>query len=139
MHPWKKQVLHVDFQRVAADQKIHMRVPFHFVHADRCPGVREGGLISHVMNELDVQCLPDDLPEFIAVDLADLALGQSIHVAEVALPTGVELVPRLKADNPVVVSVQVLREAGADAAGGEAAEASGTEIISEKAAADGEK
>ena len=71
MHPWKKEVLHVDFQRVAADRKIHMKVPFHFVHADVCPGVKEGGVVSHVMNDVDIQCLPDDLPEFIEHGGAD--------------------------------------------------------------------
>lgn len=132
MHPWKKEVLHVDFQRVAADRKIHMKVPFHFVHADVCPGVKEGGVVSHVMNDVDIQCLPDDLPEFIEVDLSNLTLGHSIHVAEVALPKGVELVPRLRADNPVVVTAQVPREIAVEEPTAEAAAAPATEIISEK-------
>ena len=111
MHPWKAEVLHVDFQRVAADRKIHMKVPLHFINADLCPGAKEGGVVNHVMNDVDVQCLPDDLPEFIEVDLATLNLGDSTHVSELAMPQGVELVPRLKADNPVVVTVQVPRAA----------------------------
>ena len=70
MHPWKAQVLHVDFQRVDANKKIHMRVPLHFVNAEISPGVKEaGGVVNHVMNELEIMCLPDDLPEFIEVDL----------------------------------------------------------------------
>lgn len=132
MHPWKKEVLHVDFQRVAADRKIHMKVPFHFVHADVCPGVKEGGVVSHVMNDLNIQCLPDDLPEYIEVDLSNLTLGHSIHVAEVSLPKGVELVSRLKTDNPVVVTVQVPREIVVEEPVAEAAVAPTTEIISEK-------
>jgi large subunit ribosomal protein L25 len=132
MHPWKKEVLHVDFQRVAADRKIHMRVPFHFVHADVCPGAKEGGVVNHVMNDLAIQCLPDDLPEFIEVDLSNLELGDSIHVAEVALPKGVDLVARVKADNPVVVTVQVPREIVVEEPTADAAAAPATEILSEK-------
>lgn len=114
MHPWRAEVLHVDFQRVAADQKIHMKVPLHFVNADICPAVKEGGVVSHVMNDIDVQCLPDDLPEFIEVDLGKLDLNQSIHVAELSIPNGVELVPRLSKDNPVVVSATLPRAAVAE-------------------------
>ena len=132
MHPWKKEVLHVDFQRVAADRKIHMRVPLHFMHADVCPGAKEGGVISHVMNDVDIQCLPDDLPEFIDIDLSNLTLGHSIHLTEVPLPKGVDFVARLKADNPVVVTVQVPREIVVEEPTAEAAAAPTTEIISEK-------
>jgi large subunit ribosomal protein L25 len=128
MHPWKPEVLHVDFQRVAADRKIHMKVPLHFVHGETCPGVRAGGIVTHVMNDLDIQCLPDALPEFIEVDLSNLDLGGSIHVVELPLPQGVELVPRLKLDDPVMVTVQVPREAVAEeAAAAEAAAAASTE------------
>ena len=132
MHPWKKEVLHIDFQRVAADRKIHMRVPLHFVNADLCPGAKEGGVISHVMNDVEIQCLPDDLPEFIDVDLSNLVLGHSVHVNEVPLPKGVELVARIKADNPVVVTVQVPREIVVEEPTAEAAAVPTTEIISEK-------
>jgi len=132
MHPWKKEVLHVDFQRIAADRKIHMRVPLHFINADVCPGVKEGGVVTHVMNDVDIQCLPDDLPEFIEVDLANLTLGHSIHLNEIPLPKGVDFVPRLKADNPVVVTVQVPREIVVEEPTAEAAATPTTEIISEK-------
>ena len=129
MHPWKAEVLHIDFQRVAADRKIHMKVPLHFINAEVSPGAKEGGVVNHVMNDLDIQCLPDDLPEFVEVDLAQLDLGDSIHVAELSLPQGVELVPRLKTDNPVLVTVQVPRDIVADEAAAEAAAAAaaGTE------------
>jgi large subunit ribosomal protein L25 len=141
MHPWKAEVLHIDFQRVAADRKIHMRVPLHFVNAASCPGAKEGGVVNHVMNDLDIQCLPDDLPEFIEVDLANLQLGDSVHVAELGLPKGVDLVPRLKIDNPVVVTVQVPREIAVEEPTAEAAVAAGAEAApAEKAeAAAGEK
>jgi large subunit ribosomal protein L25 len=107
MHPFKPQVQHVDFQRVSKDKKIHMKVPLHFVNAEKSPGVKEqGGVVNHVLNELDVACFPDDLPEFIEVDLANLAVGNSIHVRELALPKGVELTLH-KNENPVIATVVV--------------------------------
>ena len=107
MHPFKLQVQHVDFQRVVKDKKIHMKVPLHFVNAENSPGVKEqGGVVSHVLNELDVICLPDDLPEYIEVDLGNLAVGRSMHVRDLALPRGVELALH-KNENPVVATVIV--------------------------------
>ena len=91
MHPFKARVQHVDFQRVSKDKKIHMKVPLHFINADVSPGVKEqGGVANHVLNDLDITCLPDDLPEFIEVDLGNLMVGNSIHVRDLALPKGVE-------------------------------------------------
>ncbi|MGE0557471.1 MAG: 50S ribosomal protein L25/general stress protein Ctc [Burkholderiales bacterium] len=111
MHPWKEQVQHVDFQRVDPKKKIHMAVPLHFMNAEVSPGVKVGkGVVQHIINELEIQCLPDNLPEYIEVDLKDLELGHSIHVSELKLPAGVEPLPKLKADNPSVVTVQVPRE-----------------------------
>jgi large subunit ribosomal protein L25 len=111
MHPWKPMVLHVDFQRVDKSRKIHMRVPLHFLNADIAPGVKlGGGVAQHVMNDIEIQCLPDDLPEFIEVDLKDLQLGHSIHARELSLPPGVETTAKLKHDNPAVVTVQVPKE-----------------------------
>ncbi len=108
MHPFRQLVLHVDFQRVAKNKKIHMKVPLHFINAEICPGVKSGGgVVNHVMNEIDVQCLPDDLPEFIVVNLEQLELGHSMRLGEVPLPAGVAVTARLKKDNPTIVSVQV--------------------------------
>jgi large subunit ribosomal protein L25 len=107
MHPFRPQVQHIDFQRVSKDKKIHMAVPLHFVNAEKSPGVKEqAGVVSHVLNELDVACFPDDLPEFIEVDLANLAVGNSIHARDLALPKGVEAVLH-KNENPVVATVVV--------------------------------
>jgi large subunit ribosomal protein L25 len=107
MHPFKLQVQHVDFQRVVKDKKIHMKVPLHFVNAEKSPGVKEqGGVVSHVLNELDIICLPDDLPEYIEVDLGNLAVGHSIHARDLALPKGVELALH-RDENPVVATVTV--------------------------------
>ena len=110
MHPFRQIVLHVDFQRVDKSKKIHMKVPLHFINAEICPGVKiGGGIVNHVFNELEIQCLPDDLPEFITVDLAKLDIGHSMHINEVAMPKGVEPIPRIKKDNPAIVTVQVPR------------------------------
>jgi len=104
MHPVKSQVQHVDFQRVSKDRKIHMKVPLHFVNAASSPGVKEqAGVITHVLNEIDVTCLPDDLPEFIEVDLAQIAVGNSVHARELVLPKGVEAILH-KDEDPVVAT-----------------------------------
>ena len=107
MHPFKAQVQHIDFQRVSKDKKIHMKVPLHFVNADKSPGVKEqGAVVNHVLNELDIMCFPDDLPEYIEIDLSGLAVGHSLHVRGVALPKGVELTLH-KDENPVIATVVV--------------------------------
>jgi large subunit ribosomal protein L25 len=107
MHPFKPQVQHIDFQRVSKDKKIHMKVPLHFVNAEQSPGVKEqGGVVNHVLNELDIVCFPDDLPEYIEVDLGTLAVGHSLHVRDLTLPKGVELALH-KNENPVVATVVV--------------------------------
>jgi len=107
MHPWKPQVQHIDFQRVSKDRKIHMKVPLHFVNAEKSPGVKEqGGVVNHVLNELDIVCFPADLPEFIEIDLGSLAVGHSLHVREIALPKGVELALQ-RTENPVLATVVV--------------------------------
>ena len=114
MHPFRPIILHVDFQRVAADKKIHMKVPLHFVNAEISPGVKvAGGLVQHVMNELDIACLPKDLPEFIEVDLSNLQAGHSLHLSAVKLPAGVEaMVP--KDEDPTVATVVIPKVMTAD-------------------------
>lgn len=108
MHPFKPLVLHIDFQRVDAKQKIHVKVPLHFVNAEIAPAVKLGGaLISHIATEIEVSCLPADLPEFIQVDLSKIEVGHAIHVKDVELPKGLSLVPHLEHENPVVVNARV--------------------------------
>jgi large subunit ribosomal protein L25 len=105
MHPYKGHVQHIDFQRVSKDKKIHMKVPLHFVNAEKSPGVKEqGGIANHVLNELNITCLPDDLPGFIEVDMGHLTIGHSIHVKDLKLPKGVEPVLH-KGENPAVATV----------------------------------
>src|SRR5438552_15453796 len=114
MHPFKMEVQHVDFQRVSADEKIHIKVPLHFVNAEKSPAIKEqGGLITHVLSEIDVRCLPADLPEFVQVDLSQLACGHSLRVRELPLPKGVELALAGN-ENPTVASAQIPKAAIAE-------------------------
>ena len=123
MHPFQQRVLHADFQRVAADKKIHMKVPLHFINEESSPGVKiAGGLVQHVISELEVRCLPKDLPEFITVDLANLQAGHSLHLSALQLPPGVEpIVP--KGEDPTVATVVIPRVMTAEEEAAEAAAA----------------
>jgi large subunit ribosomal protein L25 len=90
MHAYKQLVMHADFQRVDAKSKVHTKVTLHFVNADVSPAVKlHGAIVSHVLAELEITCLPGDLPEFIEVDLANIDVGHSIHVADLTMPKGV--------------------------------------------------
>ena len=129
MHPFRHEVLHVDFQRIDEKRKIHMKVPLHFVNEALSPAVKLGGaILSHIANELDVACLPKDLPEFIEVDCSAIESGKSIHISEVKLPAGVVAVTHGK--DPVLVTavipkahVEEVEEATAEAATAAAAAA----------------
>jgi large subunit ribosomal protein L25 len=108
MHPFRNEILHVDFQRVDENRKIHMKVPLHFINGEISPAVKlNGAIVSHVTTEVDVSCLPKDLPEFIEVDLAQLDVGHSIHVSALKMPAGVTVVTH-KTD-PVVATAVVPR------------------------------
>ncbi|MET0379337.1 MAG: 50S ribosomal protein L25/general stress protein Ctc [Spongiibacteraceae bacterium] len=115
-HPAKPYLLHADFLRVDATHAITLRVPLHFLNAEKCVGVRlGGGTISHAISELEVRCLPKDLPEFIEVDLAELAVGQIIHISELTLPAGVESVQLAHgADHDLPVVTVMAPRGGAD-------------------------
>jgi large subunit ribosomal protein L25 len=120
MHAFKQLVLHVDFQRVDSNQKIHMKVPLHFVNAEIAPAVKlSGGIVTHVLNELDISCLPKDLPEFIEVDLSGMQADTSLHVNDLKLPPGV--VATLAKENPTVATATVPRGAKGDEAPAEEA------------------
>ena len=104
-HPFKQLVLHIDFQRVDANTKMHKKVPIHYSGEENSPAVKtDACLVNHVITELDISCLPADLPEFIAVDLSGLKKGSSLHLNDIALPKGVTAVTHGK-PNPVLVSV----------------------------------
>ena len=107
MHPFKQLVLHIDFQRVEANTVLHMKVPLHYSGEESSPAVKtDKCLVNHVVNEIEVNCLPADLPEFIAVDLSKLESGKSLHLDDIQLPKGVKAVTHGK-PNPVLVSVVV--------------------------------
>jgi len=108
MHPFKQLILHIDFQRVDANTRLHMKVPLHYSGDENSPAVKTDGCIAnHVVTEIEVLCLPADLPEFIKVDLSGLKKGASLHLADIALPKGVTAVTHGK-NNPVLVSVVVI-------------------------------
>ena len=91
-HPYKPVVLHLDLLRVDEKEKLTMRVPLHFINETKCIGVKTGGgVVSHVMNELEISCLPKDLPEYIEVDMADVNIGEGIHLADLKIPEGSEI------------------------------------------------
>jgi large subunit ribosomal protein L25 len=125
MHPFRPLILHVDFQRVDANKKIHVKVPLHFINAEISPGVKvAGGLVQHVMNELEISVLPKDLPEFIEVDLSNLQAGHSMHLSTLQLPPGVEaIVP--KGEDPTVATIVIPKVMTADE---EAAELAATTV-----------
>ena len=105
MHPFKPLVLHVDFQRVDANTRLHMKVPVHYRGEEESPAVKtDKCLVNHVVTELDITCLPADLPEFIEIDLSGLKKGDSLHLNDITLPKGVKVVTHGK-PNPVLVSV----------------------------------
>lgn len=106
MHPVRNNIQHIDFQRINENEKISVKVPFHFINEDTAPGVKlEGGLVSHIMTEIDISCLPKDLPQYIEVDLGELAMGESIHLSEVKVPEGVELTSLTDENDPAITSI----------------------------------
>lgn len=121
-HPVRGEVMHLDLQRVLADVAIRMRVPLHFKGGDIAPGVKTGGgLLEHLVNEAEVECLPRFLPEFIEVDVSGLNVNESVHLSQLVLPEGVTLV-ELKHDNDLaVVAVHLPRAAKAEEDAAEAA------------------
>ena len=113
-HPAKQQVMHMDFQRIVAGEKIKMNVPIHYINADVAPGVKiGGGSVSQLVNDVEVSCLPKNLPEYFEVDIAELELNQMLHLSDIKLPDGVEI-PEL-AQGPehdqAIVSIQVIKAA----------------------------
>jgi large subunit ribosomal protein L25 len=123
MHAYKPQVMHVDFQRVDAGQMLRQRIPLHFINGELAPGVKEtGGVVSHAMIEIEVTCLPKDLPAFIEVDLKALKAGQSLHVSELVYPEGVKPLLHGGGDDPLVVTITTMKAAAEETSGEAAAE-----------------
>ncbi|GLR70414.1 50S ribosomal protein L25/general stress protein Ctc [Agaribacter marinus] len=127
-HPFKPKVTHIDFQRIVAGEKLHTNVPVHFINEDACKGIKlEGGHAEHHVNDIEVTCLPKDLPEFIEVDLAEVALGQTLHLSDITLPSGVESVELSKGEDHDLAVVTVKAAKGGAAESDDEADAEGTE------------
>lgn len=139
MHPVKPQVMHVDLQRISATERIHMQVPLHFVGQDVAPGVKlEGGIVTHLMTEVDITCLPHQLPEFLEIDMSQMHLNQSIHLSDIKLPEGVAItqlahggddlavaaVTAVKAEEEAPAAAEAVAPAAGEAAAAPAAGAS---------------
>ena len=113
-HPFRQLIMHMDFLRINEAEELTLRVPLHFINAESCVGVKVGGgVISHQISDLEIMCLPKDLPEFIAVDLLELALGHTLHLADLKLPSGVRIASLVHGGDPSlpVVSVHAPRTA----------------------------
>lgn len=113
-HPVKPRILHLDFLRVKAGEAIHMKVPFHFLNEEECPGVKAGGKISHLMTSVEITCLPKHLPEFIEVDVANLNMDESIHLSEVKLPEGVKLTHDDAEHDQAIIAIHEIKESKED-------------------------
>ena len=143
-HPFKPQLLHLDFLRINENEAIRVRVPLHFANQEKSPaGKASGVVVSHAMTEVEVSCLPKDLPEFVEVDLIDLKLGDIVHMSDIKLPAGVEI-PELKLgkehDHPVVTAQEIREEVEAvEAAAEGAAPAEGAAAPAAAAPAPAEK
>ena len=102
-HPAKPFILHMDFMRVTQDEKIRLVVPLHFINEEKAKGVKAGGNVSHHITEVEVSCLPRDLPEFIPIDLIEMEIGDILHLSEIPMPEGVTLAHAPDPDEPVIV------------------------------------
>ena len=123
-HPYRQLIMHLDFQRVKADQKLHVKVPLHFVNIEKSPaGKSAEATVTSELNDVEIVCLPKDLPEFIEVDLGGINVGDTVHLSDVKLPKGVELAHATSdAHNPAVAVARTTKEEVVEDAAPEAAE-----------------
>lgn len=124
-HPSRQEILHLDLLRVSEDQQLKVNVPLHFVGEENCIGVRQqGGLVSHLQTEVEIACLPKDLPEFLAVDISQLEVGQALHLSDIKLPEGVEIVALTHGEenDNAIVSVNMPRVVEEEASAAEEGE-----------------
>ena len=141
MHPHRPLVLHMDFQRIKATEKLHMKIPLHFDGADVAPGVKvDGGILAHAITELDITCLPKDLPEYIAVDVSELGMNESIHLSGITLPEGVELTVTAyhEGEDPAVATIAAPKVVEEESASEEGEGGEPTEGAEQAPAADAE-
>ena len=145
MHPVRNNIQHIDLQRIDENKKLSVKIPFHFLNEDVAPGVKlEGGVVSHIMVDVDISCLPKDLPTYIEVDMIALSIGDSIRLSDIKVPEGVELTTLSEDNDPTVTSIsqpKVVVDETPVAAEGEEGAAEGEEGAAEgggdKAADDG--
>ena len=110
-HPSKKQIIHIDLQRIVEDEQIKMQIPIHYLGEEDAVGVKiGGGTVTKVMTELEISCLPKDLPEFLEVDISELELDQMLNVSDISLPEGVEISDIIKEQDQAIVSIQEIKE-----------------------------
>jgi large subunit ribosomal protein L25 len=111
MHPYKPRIAHLDLQRVSATEKLHIKVPLHFINQETAPGVKQqGGIVAHLMTEVDVSCLPKDLPEFLTVDMGNMSLNDSVHLSDLKLPDGVTITALTHGNDLAVATITTIRE-----------------------------
>src|SRR3990167_4182000 len=106
-HAYKPRIMHVDFQRIRADEKLNMHIPIHFIGESVAPGVKAGGNVSHIVTDIEVSCLPDHLPEHFEIDISKMELNQTLHLSDIKLPPNVEIVALTHGDDKPVVSIHV--------------------------------
>ena len=110
-HPSKKQIIHIDLQRIVEDEQIKMQIPIHYLGEEDAGGVKiGGGTVTKIMTELEISCLPKDLPEFLEVDISELELDQMLNVSDISLPEGVEISDIMKEQDQAIVSIQEIKE-----------------------------
>jgi large subunit ribosomal protein L25 len=140
-HPYKNQIVHLDLQRVRDDEKLRVSVPFHFINQATAPGVKtQGGVVSHLRNEVEISCFPQDLPAYIEVDMGAMSLGDALHLSNIPVPAGVEFVDLTHDRDPAIVSIHSPRaEEAAPAAEAGAATPAGGEAKKDEAKKDAKK
>ena len=118
-HPFKAYIVHMDLQRVDMNKPVHVHVPLHFINEETCVGVKAGGMVSHEVIEVEVSCLPKDLPEFIEVDIASLNVGDSLHLSDLQLPTGISLLQLARGEDHdlAVVTIHAKKGGGEEVEG----------------------
>ena len=110
-HPSKKQIIHIDLQRIVEDEQIKMQIPIHYLGEEDAVGVKiGGGTVTKLMTELEISCLPKNVPEFLEVDISDLELDQMLNVSDISLPEGVEISDIMKEQDQAIVSIQEIKE-----------------------------
>lgn len=142
-HPSRPRILHIDLLRIDMNKKLVMEVPIHLINADVAPGIKDGGVLSHHLTEVEIECLPADLPQYIELDIENLGVGESLHLSNIVLPKGVELTAALEDEehNQPVVSILKPYVPTAEELASETAapEAPVTEVAGEEEAAEGEE